>query len=271
MALPFAVGLAIHTQLLGRPNFHIAAGFAGVPLFASWLSESLGTHGAVVFSLFAGIAFIVLLDRAVEWLDRASQKNIARAFFESAVVYLIIVQILLMFFGATPYSLTFAEDPNIRLGSVNASLSAWMLVSIGAFSGVASIVMMDLRMGNRLRMIGGDGIDAIALGLNIRKYALIAIFLIGFLVSISSMARAAVVPFSVYSGFSTYILCFCAATLPAGYRVAWTGILLLLIFVLRSFLTSQLGASLADAFTLTIVLFAFALSLSLQSLNRDAL
>lgn len=269
LALPFAIGLAIHTQLFGRPNFHIAACFAAIPLITVSLSTIVGGYLALGIGLVIGAALIFVVEKAVIWIDGASESNIARAFFESAVIYLLIIQIVLLSFGAAPRSLIFYSEPELRVVSVNISVSAWFLFVFGVVLSAIAILSMDGRFGSKLRMIGGDVTDAIALGLNQKRLAVVALIAVALLISLASLSRAMVLPFSAYSSFTTYILCFCAATLPPGYRVGWTAALLLIIFTLRSILTAQLGASVADAFTLTIVLVTFAVGLSARTISRE--
>ena len=267
LALPFAVALALYNQLFRRPSFHFAAVFAAAPLLTTLFFAEIGLGQAIVAAAAISLAGALILDRAIGWSGAASVSGSARPFFVSTTIYLAAIQVLLIFFGAAPRSLTLGvSDQFSWMGlTISGAVLVVHLICLGA--GLAAALFYDAHWGARLRLSAGGSLDAALVGLKLKRLHLVAAMAVTALVIIAAIARGLVLPFSVYSGFPIFVLCFCASALPAGTSLLSTAILLLLIYLVRAFAAFYLSAQVADAVTLGFALTMLTVLLSATSLR----
>lgn len=263
LALPFAIGLALYNQILRRPSFHFAGAYAAAPLVTAALWSVGGPLASVTFGFLLCLVGTVVLDAFTARLaSPGSKPTAANGFFISIAVYLIIAQMLMMMFGAAPRSLSVGGDRLISAGDSNLPLNALLASIVSACFAVCIIVVLDSRVGDKLRFSAGEFLDVAHAGLSPGHYRFIAALMVSSLILVSSLSRAVVVPFSVYSGFTTFILCFCAAAGPKGSRLSLAGLLLIAVLAPRALITFYFSAYLADALTLALALIAFTVWLS---------
>jgi hypothetical protein len=263
IALPFAIGLALYNQVLQRPSFHLAGTYAAAPLVTAAVWSSVGPLASIAFGFLFCLLATAGLDAASARLSASARKRAgANAFLVSIAVYLILAQMLMMMFGAAPKSFRLSGDRLISAGDASLPLDALVASTVSACLAIVMIVALDSRVGDKLRFSAGEALDVAHAGVSPGKYRFIAVLIASSLVIASSLARAVLVPFSVYSGFVTFILCYCAAAGPRGSRLALAALLLAGIFVPRAFVSFYFSANLADALTLASVLAAFTAWLS---------
>jgi len=214
-------------------------------------------------------AVTIVIDTVVSMMDRSVRKiAISRSFFASVSVYLILIQLILLAYGASPRTFDFSIGSTIDVGGLSVPALVLYTAIIGASIAIMFQVFFDGILGSKLRLTSGENIDANLLGLPTIRYQRIALISISSLVTISSLSKALVVPFSAYSSFNTYILCFCAATLPFGSKIFTTTLLIFSIYLLRGTFAYYFSSSAADALTLIISLAILTIIISQNSLVR---
>lgn len=263
LALPFAVALTLHDRILARPNFHLASVFAFVPLLASELEVSISPLAVLFCCVLAGVVFTWFNDFVVAKLVRGPSGSVAaHSFFVSATVYLLSVQVFLILFGAAPRSLQLLTQQTWTALGITIDSASWILVAAGGVLAGLLCVLYDSPKGDRWKISSGEARDAIGLGIPVDRIQLITIVAIGLILSIASLARAYLIPFSIDSTFNTFIICFTAAAIAQTGRAISIVPILFVIYSLRSIFTSNFSPVFADALTLTIVLMALSVVMS---------